>query len=154
MAVFRDVLCGRIVLAMIELDQGRLEALCRQFDLTLVVLFGSQAKGRAIERSDVDLAVWTRRHPIALDFKTDVLNAFMDLLVRDDVDVVLANHAEPILQMEIAQHGEVLYESERSEFAKFQLRALKAHEDARKLSRWQRDYVEEFARGVRERAQR
>lgn len=139
---------------MIKLDSRKLVMLCRKFDLSLVVLFGSQASGRAIERSDIDLAVWTRRHPIPDMFKTNVLNAFMDLLVRDDVDVVLANYAEPILQMEIVQQGKVLYESEPGEFVRFQLRALKAYEDAKKLYQWQREYVEEFAYGIRERAQR
>ena len=139
---------------MTNIDGGKLSALCRDFDLSLVMLFGSEASGRTVPRSDIDLAVWTRRHPIPLDFKTHLLNALMDLLVRDDVDVVLLNHAEPQLQMEIAQHGKVLYERESGELVRFQLRALKAHEDAKKLYRWQREYVEEFARGVRERAQR
>ena len=36
---------------------SRVAELCRQYDAQKVILYGSRAKGTALERSDIDIAV-------------------------------------------------------------------------------------------------
>lgn len=36
---------------------GRVAELCKQYDAQQVILYGSRAKGTALERSDIDIAV-------------------------------------------------------------------------------------------------
>jgi predicted nucleotidyltransferase len=46
---------------MIDFNESELIALCRDLDLSLVVLFGSQAQGQARDNSDIDIAVLSDR---------------------------------------------------------------------------------------------
>ena len=44
-----------------EIDQAKLREVAQRYDLDLIILFGSYARGREGRDSDVDLAVHTTR---------------------------------------------------------------------------------------------
>lgn len=75
-------------------------------DVQLVMLFGSATSGALHAESDLDLAIQGRR-PLDL---VEVTNQVMRLLRTDRVDVVDLRRASPLLMMEIARGGRLLYE--------------------------------------------
>ncbi len=71
--------------------------LARAYGATRVVLFGSLARGRAHERSDVDLAVWglaASSSSSALDEIARILDAPVDLIRMEDASASLALRVE------------------------------------------------------------
>lgn len=78
-------------------------ALNARDDVLFAYLFGSQAKGRAHPRSDVDVAVWLREPYDRASFAPvlALIGATSDALHRDDIDVVILNEAPLRLAFEI-----------------------------------------------------
>lgn len=116
---------------------------CKTQRVAFATLFGSAASGRTTAHSDLDLAFW-------LDGKRmegrelGLTNGLMQLLRRNDVDVVVLNHASPLLQWQVASTGALLYERRPGFFRRFQLLAFKRHHDSGRIYRWTRAYLEQF----------
>lgn len=107
-----------------------------QPDVRLAYLFGSQARGETGPLSDVDLAIVL--DPTITDADADArrddLNArLMQLLRRNDVDLVLADRAPPLLRHRIVSRGVCLFAREPVEATHFAVRALHDYEDTRHL---------------------
>jgi uncharacterized protein len=81
--------------------------------VVLAYLFGSQAEGTARPSSDIDFAVLlppgTPREQF-LDARLSLINAVMDVLHTDKVDLVVLNEATPLLMHQVVKFGRVLYE--------------------------------------------
>jgi len=104
-----------------------------QADVRLAYLFGSQARGTPGPLSDVDLAVVLDPPGVAHGARRDDLNArLMEVLGRNDVDLVLADQAPPLLRHRIAR-GICLYARVPVEAARFAVDALRRYEDTRPL---------------------
>ena len=125
----------------IEEIHGRIQGLGERVpDLELVVLFGSTAKGRQRAGSDVDVAVRCTG-PADLDALHAVLAT---IIATDRLDLVDLHHASPILAMEVARSGRLLYESRPGTFRQFQSLASRRYCDTEKLRRAQRRAIHVF----------
>ena len=71
-------------------------------------LFGSQARGDAKPRSDVDVAVYideSLAQPGPFGYRADVITDCMAALGRNDVDLLLLNQAPPVLYYRVLRDG-------------------------------------------------
>ena len=109
-------------------------------DLELVVLFGSAATGRARARSDVDVAVRCAG-PADLDALYRVLAPRIGTSRLDLVDL---RRAGPLLMMDVARSGRVLYERRPGIYRQFQALASRRYCDTAKLRRAQRRAIHAF----------
>lgn len=87
----------------------------------LAVLFGSVARGENRAWSDVDLGVWLE--PETVDRRVEV-EAELGRAVGRPVDVIVLNHAPPLLRFEIARDGVVLLERRDGLWTDFKARAM------------------------------
>ena len=81
-------------------------------DVLLAYLYGSHARGTAGPLSDVDVAVLLEGEPSAREcfqVRLDVIGAMMEMLQRDDVDVVVLNEAPPALAFRVIRDGVLLH---------------------------------------------
>lgn len=106
-------------------------ALARQ-PVLFAYVFGSQAAGRAISRSDVDMAVFLepklsqpRRQAVRLRLLQELARA----LGRDDVDLVILNDAPPYLAFRVSASRGVIYSSNELARIRFEARAMALHYD-------------------------
>jgi predicted nucleotidyltransferase len=107
----------------------------RPIELKLVIRFGSTAAGRQRPDSDVDLAVLAERELTLADQERVVIElARRQGIGEDRIDLVDLQTAPPLLQHEIAEHGELL-EGDPDDFLRFRLTAWKAYQDTAKLRR-------------------
>ena len=109
-------------------------AACQGQPVRFAVLCGSQAKGCARPGSDYDVGLWVE---VAEPWEVAdaVYCQLMDQLLGTDIDVdlVVLNHASPLLWREIARDGIVAFEAAPHVFWQFRLRAMKAWEDWKKF---------------------
>ncbi len=136
------------------LEHNRLRDICKQSNLSLVVLFGSYSRGRADKNSDLDLAVMVDKKIINDDLEFSLLTTFVNLVQRDNLDLVLLNRADPLLQSQIACYGTLLYEKSPGLFNWFKVQAMKNYDDAQKFIQLGEAYVHNFLKGKRSHVKR
>src|SRR5262249_8528869 len=108
--------------------------------LELAVLFGSMAKGRARSRSDLDIAV---RGDELVDL--DALYVVLaPRLGTERLALVDRRTAGSVLALEVARHGQVLYERDPGTFRSFQALASRRYCDMAKLRRAQQRTIRAF----------
>lgn len=99
---------------------GRLEAICREHGLELLVLFGSAVTEE--DPGDVDLAVaWSRNHEPNL---LSVVVSFLET-VGDSVDVMDLDRAGPVARQRALTGGELIVELTPHAFAERQMHAIR-----------------------------
>jgi hypothetical protein len=94
----RSELARRLV-ALLERHEEVLEA----------YLFGSQATGRAQPHSDIDVAVCVderRAGHSGYGYQAELASALMSGLGVNDIDVVVLNHAPPVLYHRVLRDGQ------------------------------------------------
>lgn len=123
-----------------------IEEVCREFDLDLVVLFGSRAKGCATPESDSDVAVRRRRDPIPEDLHGDLAAALSEATGLPEVDLVDLRRASPLLLIGVATDGRALFEAEPGTFNLFRVYAWKLWlDDEQTLRKFDVRYLREAA---------
>lgn len=92
-----------------KIDKNKIKKIAQKYGLTIVLLFGSQAKGRLHLQSDLDLAFYPQK-------KVDeqkLYEEFVHLFRRTDIDLInfRENHNH-LLRYQILSQGIPLYESQ------------------------------------------
>jgi predicted nucleotidyltransferase len=111
--------------------------------LSLLVLFGSRAKGQATQQSDWDLAFLADSVPTNAWGEPSFLGTLAEVLQipRDRLDWVDLARCSPLLAHGIAREGKVLYQSDPFQFQRFQVKAWKQYADTAKFRQLQEAYV-------------
>lgn len=126
-----------------QIDREKLQEIAKKYELVLIILFGSYARGHANPESDVDIAVRTKLREHDWQWEFDLIRDLVFALDCGNLDIVFINSANPLLMFEIATEGIPLYEADDGTFQDFQLYAAKHHHDARKIYRLQQLYLED-----------
>jgi len=119
----------------------KVAAACQGRPLRFAVVYGSHAKGCARAGSDYDVALWVDAAGL-WEVADAVYCQLMDQLLGTgiNVDLVVLNHASPLLWREVARDGVVAFEVTPQVFWHFRLRAMKAWEDWKKFHALNRRY--------------
>lgn len=113
-------------------------------DVISLYLFGSHARGKTWNKSDIDLAVllkegFSPRKQFAKRLKLMALAA--STLKTADVDLVIMNQSPTFLNYNIFREGQLLYESKagKTQRVSFQARTYDAHFDYQPVAKIFRD---------------
>jgi predicted nucleotidyltransferase len=121
-----------------------LPEVCREFDLALVVLYGSRARGYARPDSDSDVGVMRRSGLVPAEQILDLAVKLADATGLPNVDLVDLRRAPPLLKHSAGTHGRALYEDEPGRFNLFKVYAWKLWlDDQQTLRRLDAVYVRE-----------
>lgn len=113
-----------------QFDHQAIEGLCRQRGIRLLILFGSQATGKATEHSDTDLAVSLELAPSWEEFCLLAENIERVLHIRGRLDLVVLNTlSSTTLGREIVRSAKVLYDCDGEQYAAFATKAMKEYAD-------------------------
>ncbi|TDO91307.1 putative nucleotidyltransferase [Halanaerobium saccharolyticum] len=123
---------------------NKIKDILADFGLELLILFGSYESNNFNENSDLDLAVKVKAVGQLKKDQLDILNKISALFNQIPVDLVLLNHADPLIKFKIASEGKLLYQAEKGLFEKFQVRAAAEHNDARKFYQLDKKFIEDF----------
>ena len=129
----------------IEKIKPDIEKLAHKYHLTLVVLFGSQARGKTHAKSDVDLAFSSETNLSPYDVAKMQLE-FTQRLKLKNIELVDLHNASPLLLREVARQAIVLYEKDHSKFARLKIYAFKRFVEAKPLLNLRTKARENFVR--------
>jgi len=112
--------------------KGRVEKLAHKYGLSLVLIFGSQAREETKRESDIDIAILaskklSEKDMVYLNFE------FTNILPIDRVDLVDIHGAPPLLMKQIADSAKVVYQKTSGEYPGFLIYADRLYREARPL---------------------
>ena len=112
-------------------QKNKIKEIAQEFNLKLVLLFGSQVTGKTNFSSDFDIAYLPKQN---LNGKTKIdLNCrFMDVFNTDKIDLVNLNQTSLLLKYEISRNSQLLYGDEIS-YLNFKASAFKLYIEAKPL---------------------
>lgn len=105
--------------------------LCKKFNVKLMYLFGSQAKGNAVQQSDFDIAVLfkeTPSDPLAIRESMN-LSSELSKFFPNKIDVVSLHYTPLLLKYEVVAHGQILYCEEENDRINFEVAVTKEYID-------------------------
>lgn len=123
-----------------QIEQIIPEIISRFPSIQVLYLFGSHAAGRAKEKSDIDIAVFTDgNEPPTMDLE---FGAFLHQTLKHPVDVVIMQKVSPILQHEVLRNKIRIFEKDAGKRAFLENQSLRAYFDARhyqiKRAQWRK----------------
>lgn len=118
----------------------KLAEIAREYGIALFVLFGSQARGDAQKKSDIDLA-YSSIHPMPLEKENRMAVALHEIFRTSQVDIVNLSAAAPLLLKLITSEGTPLFEAKPSLFEELYLYANKVYRESARLRELERDEV-------------
>lgn len=123
----------------LNFDQERFKATCEKYNLSLVVLHGSYARGKFTPKSDIDIG-FLGEPDIIKEKYLDILRDFSDFF-GDKFDPVILNGAEPMIACQVALNGLPLYEKTAGLFDAFKLNCISRYMDTKKFRILEKEYI-------------
>lgn len=123
--------------------KDKIVKLAHKYNLSCVILFGSQATGKTHAGSDVDMAFISNHH-IDLDKRIDMQNDFEETLHIKDLELVNARKVYPIFMKQIADKGKLLYEDVHGRFVAYKVYAFKMYVDTSPLRKMRENFLNRF----------
>jgi predicted nucleotidyltransferase len=116
----------------------KLKSWCQVRQIDLCILFGSQATGKTDANSDVDLALFSATSSDLRQHLLSLVGEAEDLFGEPIDLVIIEEDADPVLRLEVFQHGKPLYESQPGLFVEQHILAIKIFDDTEPLRQWRR----------------
>ncbi|MEK7200980.1 MAG: nucleotidyltransferase domain-containing protein [Patescibacteria group bacterium] len=108
-----------------------IEEVAKKYDVSLIVLFGSQAKGNTHKHSDTDVAFLPNKNLSFLE--ESGLVGDIGQTLKTDVDAINIKKASPLILYNIFKYGKSLYEKDRGLFSEYFIKSLRLYEEATPL---------------------
>ncbi|MBD3192626.1 MAG: hypothetical protein GF308_18440 [Candidatus Heimdallarchaeota archaeon] len=124
------------------------EQLVEKYPISFVILFGSYAKGKVNNLSDIDLGVFLNRDSKIAYFDSllTLKTLFEEQLKTEQIDLVIINNAPPVLKFEIVAKGILIYCKDRNEFDNQYLQACSEYFDFKFILNRNYQYVRDKIR--------
>lgn len=130
---------------IIEIEKilsSHIDKLVKDYNIMLIYIFGSYAKGTNIESSDLDIAVYLEGQPDGF-IQLDILYDLVGILNRDDIDLVILNNVDEILKFQVIKYGKVIYMKDLYSKVIFESRVMSEYMDKEHFRNTQTKYSHE-----------
>lgn len=108
-------------------QKEEIEKIAKKYSLRLILLFGSQVKGKTNLDSDFDVAYLPEK-PLGIEKAMDLNSDLMDIFGSDKIDQVNIKKANPLLLYEISRNSQMLSGKE-IDYERFKARAFRIFTD-------------------------
>lgn len=131
----------------------KLNPVVKKHHISLVLLFGSRAKGNNSPESDLDLGVLFKCDALPFD-RSEVISDLISVFPDYHLDLAILNYADSVLKFEIISNYRILYCVNSEVFIKFYTNTIKQYNDIQKFLKQEDLYLKNYlggaAAGVRE----
>lgn len=114
--------------------------LIERYGLTMVLLFGSQARGDAHAQSDVDIAIVSKNDLTTLE--VGEIASILSSSIGADVEVSQLENMSPLYQRSAIEDGILLYEKEPGWFDRFAVYVYDLYWESKRLLKLRRQYLQ------------
>ncbi|MFO7603834.1 MAG: nucleotidyltransferase domain-containing protein [Gammaproteobacteria bacterium] len=87
-----------------------------------ILLYGSRAKDTATPKSDIDLAILLGRQQRPDAMALAASRTELEHILGSDVDLIVLDHASPILAMQILRNHQVLYQNDSEAMTRYTMK--------------------------------
>jgi uncharacterized protein len=131
-----------------EKQKQKIQDLAEEFNLKLVLLFGSASSKTTRKESDVDFAVLPEEN-LSLE-KEILLNAELSTLFQDEkiIDLVNLKKAHPLLLKQILDNHQILYQKEPLVFLDFEAQVLQKYKEVEPLFKIREEKMKDFIKNL------
>ena len=105
-----------------------IDKLVRDYEIKLIYIFGSYAKGENRADSDLDIAMYFDRE-IDGFAKLDIFGELVGIFNREDIDLVILNNVDEVLKFQVIKYGKVVYMKDLVTKVTFEARAMSEYMD-------------------------
>jgi predicted nucleotidyltransferase len=116
-------------------EPDKIKQWCQVRQIDLCILFGSQVAGKTHPNSDVDIALFSATNPHLKDRLINLYGELEDFFGYEVDLVIIHRDADPVLRLEVFQHGKPLYESQPGLFIEQRILAIKLYANTEPLRR-------------------
>lgn len=122
--------------------------IAKEYELDLLVLFGSQATGKIHSKSDVDFGFISSKN-IDIDNRFKIENDLGKIFKRKDIELVDMRRISPLMKKIISDEGVLLYQSIPGLFVRFNMYAFKLYIETKPLRELRYQSLKRFAYGIK-----
>jgi len=123
----------------ILMSKPKIDHIARKYNLSLVILYGSQASGRAYKESDIDIAV-LGVSPISFENLIDLNNEFAEIFKVKEIDVKSLHNTNPLFRYQVMSKGVLLY-GKSYDYNSFKSYAFRDYYDSQDLLRLKEVFI-------------
>ena len=118
-----------------------IKKLIEEFNISLIYVFGSYAKGTNTENSDLDIGILINGDT-SLMTRLSVLNEMVGILDREDIDLIILNEADEVLKFQVIKYGKLIYVRDLTEKVLFEARAMSEYMDMEHFRNTRNKYMD------------
>jgi predicted nucleotidyltransferase len=118
----------------------KLEDIIAQYDISLLLIFGSYNTGRFTKNSDIDIGYLSKRN-LSIEEEMELLKDMVIYFKHHDIDLVNLIKADPLLAFQIACNSKVVHE-ENNSYILFKMKASAMYADTEHLRILRRKFLE------------
>lgn len=119
--------------------EEHIASLVEEFDISLIYIFGSFAKGNNTKESDIDIA-FLLNGDIDGYTKLNLLGKLVDIFKREDIDLIILNKSNEILQFQVIKYGKAIYMDSLYNKVVFESRTMSRYMDMEYFRETQQEY--------------
>ena len=127
-----------------KLPYNELKIIAKEYNINLMILFGSYLTKNFTQDSDIDIAIQAENIKLINQHKLEILNKIVAAFNYQEIDLVLLNHADPLLKLQIAENGRLIYQKQDYLFNNFKVQAMNEHQDAKKFYALDEKFIENY----------
>jgi predicted nucleotidyltransferase len=128
-------------------QQQKLALLALQYQLEMILLFGSAASGRQHPHSDMDIAVLRNGPELGYKEYSELGHDLHDIFPGQEIDLSLINHADPLFLKKIMENCQILHGDIRK-LQSLKLYAFKRYQDHKQYFEMERVYADRFLKEI------
>ena len=91
-----------------EIFKPHIDNFIKEYNISLIYIFGSFAKRTNRKNSDIDMAILIDGE-VGVYTKLNILGSLVDIFKREDIDLVILNNVNEVLRFQVIKHGKVIY---------------------------------------------
>jgi len=117
----------------------KIDNLAKKYNLSLVILYGSHARGKVHKESDIDIAVLGAR-PIPFEKLIDLNNEFAEIFKVKEIDVKSLHNTNFLFRYQVMYKGILLY-GKSYNYNSFKSYAFRDYYDSQDLLRLKEVFI-------------
>lgn len=123
--------------------KSKIAELALKYQLSMVLLFGSRAKGQENISSDFDIAYLSKKKLDLMD-ESKLVCDLMEIFRSDKIDIVNIRKAPPLLMKHIFDHNKILFCENSVTYYTYQIYAIRLYKESKRIFQLQEESLKKF----------